>query len=542
MTTINTTLAATFIDDFSAYPHTLAAGHIVEICADRSQAEAFLRKHGGNVPRVMLGPLKPGTSELKFMRWAGVEIPARSRAAIERKDAWFEPPHLWIEKDGRGVAAWRLLLPEFSKPAEVESAIGAFTARFISECGGTCDPVLVDMPVPEMENGWAWHRTLKGVELHHSKIIRAPVKPKMAAAKAFVRGDEEDEEAQVPDIKDDWIASENFTFFAGRPKAGKSLAVAKTAAYITAGGTWDGEGKWSSTWFDGTPIGEHARGSVIIGEQEDKIAQTKARCRAAGCDMAKVHIRRMLPDISVPAQLKEWTDLAEKLGDCRMMAFSPVQDALKIKDNAEAAVRRKFEPILAWANGRGIALIGVLHTNDDGTLAGSDVLFRVVRCVVEFADNVMSVRNSNIGPTGMKIPFSVETIISKGVKTARIVFKSPDAATVAGVEGPAVSQGQAHASPPVEPLRRYTPTQLRYIAFLARTIPALTMGGIPMEGPKVRGLARCEGLTNIEALFFAADALGIERQRREGASANEPDLWVPPSEYPEELASLLAGI
>jgi hypothetical protein len=491
----------------------------------------------------MLGPL--GTSELKFVRWAGVEIPASARAAIERKNAWHEPSHLWIEGAGRGVAAWRLLLPQFSKPAEVETAIGAFAARFAAENGCTCKPVMVDIPVPELGNGWSWARTQKGCELHHSRIVKPVVRPRATAVKdkGFVRGDEEDDEAQIPDILEDWIASENFTFFVGRPKAGKSLAVAKTAAYITAGGTWDGEGKWTDTWFNGSPIGEYARGSVIIGEQEDKTEQTKARCRAAGCDMSKVHVRRMLPDISIPSQLKEWTDLAEKLGDCRMISFSPVQAALKIKDNAEESVRRKFDPILSWANGRGIALVGVLHTNDDGTLAGSDVLFRVVRCVVEFADSVMSVRNSNIGPTGMKIPFSVEKIESKGMKTARIVFRSPQVATGPGVEGSAAASplpSLLAASEP--PPRRYTDTQLRYIRWLARTIPALTAGGIPMEGSKVRGLARGEGLTNIEALFFAADALGIERRRREGASANEPDLWAPPSEYPPEIEGMLARV
>jgi hypothetical protein len=527
---LDTTLACTFLEDLHQAPWTLVAGSVAEVCADRSQAEAFLRKHVGNVPRIMLAG-----------RWAGVEIPTSAKAAIERKDAWFEPPHLWIEKDGRSVFAWRLFLPEFNKPAEVEAAIGAFAARLVSECGCLCNPVLVDLPVPELGNGWIWHRTLKGCELHFSNIIRTPIKPKTVAVKAFVRGDEEDEDAQVPDIKDDWIASENFTFYVGRPKAGKSLAVAKTAAYITAGGTWDGEGKWTSTWFDGEPIGEHARGSVIIGEQEDKVAQTKARCRAAGCNMSKVHIRRMLPDISVTAQLKEWTDLAEKLGDCRMMAFSPIQDALKIKDNAEAAVRRKFDPIISWAQGRGIALIGVLHTNDDGTLAGSDVLFRVVRCVIEFADGVMLVRNSNIGPTGMRIPFAVEKIVSKDVKTARIVFGSPHTATLAGVEGPADASVPMQTTAATEPPgRRYTDTQLRYIRFLARTIPPITAGGIPMAGPKVREQARGEGLTNVEALFFAADALGIERRRREGAAANEADLWAPPSEYPPELDGMLA--
>ena len=246
---------------------------------------------------------------------------------------------------------------------------------------------------------------------------------KRGAGQKFVRGDEDDDEIEAPDLKEDWIASENFTYYVGQPKQGKSLMVAKTAAYITAGGTWDGDGKWTGAWFDGQPIAAHARGSVIIIEEEDKVAQTKARFRAAGCNMAKVFVRRAVPDISVPEQLKEVTDLAEKLGDCRMISFSPLQAAIRSSDHAEPVVRSKFRPLLTWVENRGIALIGVLHVTKDGkALAGSDVLFRVARCVVAFDDGVMCVRNSNIGPTGLREPFKVETVVNKGVKTARIIF------------------------------------------------------------------------------------------------------------------------
>jgi DNA segregation ATPase FtsK/SpoIIIE-like protein len=115
------------------------------------------------------------------------------------------------------------------------------------------------------------------------------------------------------------------------------------------------------------------------------------------------------------------------------------------------------------------------------------------------------------------------------------------AASLVGIEGEAERFTRADVPPPVEPQKRYTPTQIKYIAFLARIIPPLTFGGIPMEGSKVRSLAREEGLTNIEALFGAADALCIKRLRREGAPANEPDTWMPSSEHPAHIEGLLAG-
>jgi hypothetical protein len=550
---MDTRLSCSWLEDLGPWPWTLAAGSVVEVCADRIEAEAFLRKHGRrSTPRVILGPLKPGTLELKFTRWAGVEIPASARAAIERKDAWFEPPHLWIEKDGRGVAAWRLLLPEFSKPAEVESAIGAWTARWGSECGGTCKPVLVDMPVPEIgARPWTWvHSRGKGKEIHHSKIIRTPIKPKTAAddedEEAFVRGDQ----ARVkkpPMLKAGWIPAEAFTLFVGRPKRGKSLAVAKMASYITAGGVW----------FDGEPVAPEARGSVLIIEEEDSRAETLARCKAAGCDMSRVHVRVKVPDISNPAQLKKVTDFAESLGDCRMISFSPLQSAIPSADMNEAVVRAKLRPILSWSRGKRVALVGVIHLDKEGKhVAGSDVIVRACRSGLSFDDHpddkredefsrrrVMRIMLSNVGRMGSMVPYDTEgetvTIGGEEIPTAKIVFRSPQTSTVAGVEGlaaasPLPSPSAASEAPP----RRYTDTQLRYVKWLSALIPPLVAGGVPMEGSTVRRLARENGFGSIENLYDAARVLGIEL--RKTGPANAPDLWMPASELPAEIEGLLA--
>ena len=55
-----------------------------------------------------------------------------------------------------------------------------------------------------------------------------------------------------------------------------------------------------------------------------------------------------------------------------------------------------------------------------------------------------------------------------------------------------------------------------------------------MEVSAVRRLA-AESLTSVGNLNDAARALGLTYRKRDNAPANEPGLWVPPSEYPDEL-------
>jgi hypothetical protein len=537
----DTTLAATFVEHLGSFPWTLGAGPVVQSCANRIEVAAFLQKHSRHIPAVMLD-----------MRLAGVEIPASARSAIERKDTWHELPHLRIDQAERSIFAWRLLHPDFNTFAEVEASINAFSDRFASENGCTCKPVTIDMPVPELGNGWSWHRTVPG-DLHHTRIVKAPVK------RISTNGDEDEDEfirgdqARVkkpPVLKAGWIPAEAMTLFVGRPKRGKSLAVAKMASYITAGGTW----------FDGEPVGPEARGSVLIIEEEDSRAETLARCKAAGCDMSKVHVRVRVPDISNPGQLKKVTDFAENLQNCRLISFSPLQSAIPSADYNEAVVRAKLRPLLRWARGKHIALIGVIHLDKEGKqVAGSDVIVRACRSGLSFDDHpddkredefarrrVMRVMFSNVGKMGTMIPYDTEgdtvDIGGETIDTAKIVFRLGEDGGPGPSNRSADASGPGTPSPAAEPPKRFTPAQRKYIAWLAELIPPLTSGGVPMQGSTVRRLAREHDLGSVDNLLAAADALRIERRRREGAPANEPDLWVPPSEFPAEISSLFRGV
>jgi hypothetical protein len=143
--------------------------------------------------------------------------------------------------------------------------------------------------------------------------------------------------------------------------------------------------------------------------------------------MAKVHVRVLVPDISIAAQLRQVIKLAEVIGDCRMISFSPFSSALRLSNYTEEKVREKIRPILKWVRGKRIAIIAIVHLDDGGRTSGSQVIPRVCRSGVKFDGGVMTVTLSNAAPMGVKLPFRVEetTVEIDGtpIETSRILLK-----------------------------------------------------------------------------------------------------------------------
>jgi S-DNA-T family DNA segregation ATPase FtsK/SpoIIIE len=189
---IDTRVALTFLDDLHPDgPHALAAGKTVQTC-NRDQAEAFLKKHTRrSTVCVLLGPLKDGiTPQVKYLRWLAVEVPIAAGAALEKKDSWHEPPHMWITgPNGKGIALWRQILPEYVKSKDLDVSLKAFCERFAAEHKCTCEPLMLAIPCPELGNGWRWeHSRGKGKELHHTQIIRTPIAAKPEATSPTAQG------------------------------------------------------------------------------------------------------------------------------------------------------------------------------------------------------------------------------------------------------------------------------------------------------------------------------------------------------------------
>jgi len=522
--------------DFRTYSH-----------RERDMAEAFLDIYEAREIRVLAGIPRtfivtaPTIDRVESVCAVGIRVDLSQKAAIR---SLANAPGIAFDHRGwyRGkwqphfIAAWRFERPV--APKEAERVEKFLAERFKGERLNFFIPVPKDQQPQDFVPRFIDPKTVESA-FKESAVFDPE-------DEEFVRGDLA-KVKKPPALKRGWIPAEAFTLYLGRPKRGKSLAVAKTAAYITAGGVW----------FDGEPVGPESRGSAIIIEEEDSRDETLARCKAAGCDMAKVHVRVRVPDISNAAQLKKLTDFAESLGDCRMISFSPLQSAIPSKDYNEAIIREKFRPILRWARGRNIALIGVVHLSKDGSqVAGSDVIVRACRASLAFDDHpndkredefsrqrVMRIMHSNVGKMGTMYSYDTEGVTvhigGEDIPTARIVFKSLETATEAGIAGPVDVPIMDRIEPPIGPTKRLTDTQRRYVKWLAKTIPPLTEGGIPMELSTVRRLAKENELGSVENLNEAVRLLDITYRKRDGARANESGLLVPPSEFPADIQAVL---
>jgi len=431
----NPTPAVAFLVDFCRPPWTLAAWRRerwleTKLCQTSQDAFGFISKHRSNIVRFLLGysrlPLtkEPALGDLLLATGVAIAVPTSKVKVIDE----LCPPSAWIEGRDHSILVWRYIIPANATVAR--QSITEFAARF-SEAHGHCrvDVLPLMIPVPNIDYRFelVFHRRERTVDL----LSFEP--PRQKAAKAgpesdekFVRGDQVRVERGLPVIKKGWVPGEAITLAIGPPKQGKSLFVAKLASYITSGGSYE-PGGWRPGWWDGAPVLPEARGSAIICEDEDPELETLARLQAAGCDMSKVHVRMLVPEIGVASKLKQITKLAEDLGDCRMISFSPFASALRIRNYTEDAVRDKMRPLQAWYRGRGLAVVAIVHVTDEGRTSGSKVIPRVCRSAISFDSGIMKVAMSNAAPMGITMPFRVEgaavTIDGIPLETSRILLR-----------------------------------------------------------------------------------------------------------------------
>lgn len=184
----------------------------------------------------------------------------------------------------------------------------------------------------------------------------------------LVRGDNVQIEA-VDWLWPDWLAAGKLHILAGRPGTGKTTIALALAAAVTCAGKWP----------DGAQAG---RGSVVIWSGEDDPADTLApRLRAAGADMARVHIVRGVrrgPDLRAFDPATDTAALADALGsiaDVRLLVVDPIVSAVTGDSHKNAEVRRGLQPLVDLAGSHRCALLGITHFTKGTT--GSDPLDRV---------------------------------------------------------------------------------------------------------------------------------------------------------------------
>jgi hypothetical protein len=158
------------------------------------------------------------------------------------------------------------------------------------------------------------------------------------------------------------LALKKIGLIVGLPDEGKGLVISDIAARITRGG---------APW----PCGEGFAplGSVIILTAEDDISDTIVpRLMAAGADLARVHIVKMMHEAGKERMFSLVTDLPVlrqkivEVGDVAMVIIDPVSAYLgigKVDSFRATDVRAMLGPLKVLAEELRVSILGVMHFN-----------------------------------------------------------------------------------------------------------------------------------------------------------------------------------
>ena len=172
----------------------------------------------------------------------------------------------------------------------------------------------------------------------------------------------------------DWLACGFLHLLAGKPGTGKTTIALKIAAHVTSG----------TSWPDGSDC---ARGDVLIWSGEDSVPQTLVpRLTASGADLKRVHFianvatnGRKRP-FNPASDIKVLCDKLEEHSEARLIIIDPLVAAIKGDGHKNSEVRRDLADLVALADERGIAILGITHLNK-GAAEGLSPLDRVMGSV-----------------------------------------------------------------------------------------------------------------------------------------------------------------
>jgi len=210
------------------------------------------------------------------------------------------------------------------------------------------------------------------------------------------------------------------TMFAGDPKLGKSYVTLDMAAALSRGRP--------------LPLSDRPNrpGSTILMSAEDDPARMIVpRLRAAGADLAKVHILESIVrangDEALPtlrADVDAITTAATKLGDCGLIVIDPVSAYLTgIDDHRNAVLRGTLTPLKRLAERLGAAVVLVSHltkrasANGKHRILGSVGYVGACRANYLFAIDpddstgrcvLMLANGGNVGPTAPTLAYVIE--------------------------------------------------------------------------------------------------------------------------------------
>jgi putative DNA primase/helicase len=154
------------------------------------------------------------------------------------------------------------------------------------------------------------------------------------------------------------------TLFAGDPKLGKSYVTLAMAAALSRGRA-----------LPGGEVPIRPASTILMSAEDDPARVIVPRLKAAGADLAKVHMlesivmasgHEMFP--SLRADIDAITAAATKLKDCRLIVIDPVSAYLRgVDENRNAVLRGVLTPLKGLAERLGAAVVLVSHLTKKGS-------------------------------------------------------------------------------------------------------------------------------------------------------------------------------
>lgn len=208
----------------------------------------------------------------------------------------------------------------------------------------------------------------------------------------------------------------------GQGGVGKSSIAASIAALASKSG---------STWPTGEPV---SSGAVVFCEVEDDLESVVTpRLMACGANMERIVLRGTPIDLSESIQkFIEFVDRMERHcgSRVRLAVFSPVRMFFGPSESYNnQLVRKRIDPLLKWAQKRGVCILGIHHPTEGKAFGGSAAWVEVARCGLfaewsagEGSQRYVRPLKSNNAQVGWRLPYGTVGAAPLGYETSRIVW------------------------------------------------------------------------------------------------------------------------
>jgi hypothetical protein len=181
----------------------------------------------------------------------------------------------------------------------------------------------------------------------------------------------------------DWLWLERFALgkiglVVGLPDEGKGLLLSDMIARVTQGWAWPcGEGV--------APIGN----AILLSAEDDPADTVVPRLKAAGADLKRVTIIKMMREAGTERMFSLVTDLdelqrkAREIGNVKLAVIDPISAYLgigKVDSFRATDVRAVLGPVKEMAEEDQVAVLGIMHFNKRNQRHAADIRQPGVRC------------------------------------------------------------------------------------------------------------------------------------------------------------------